>query len=63
MNEVIVSEEFAERFKRLGDCLPGIQGWGDLLPPQVARLELACFREAYPELLVLAREDIDPLED
>lgn len=60
LNEVVVSEAFTERFKELEACVPGVADLGHLLPPEIAGRYMACFREAYPELLDLARSDVDP---
>ena len=60
LNEVVVSDAFAERFKALAACVPGVADWGYLLPPEIAGRELGCFRDAYPALLDLARSDVDP---
>jgi len=63
LNEVVVSEAFASRFKALEECVPGIAEWSHLIPPQFEERQLACFREAYPALLDLARQDVDPRVD
>ena len=60
LNEVVVSEAFTQRFKTLEACVPGFVDSGHLLPPEIAKQYVECFREAYPELLDLARSDVDP---
>ena len=62
LNEIIVSEGFATRFRELERGLPGVVD-RDLDPPTRARLEYQCFQVAHPELLQLAKEDIDPNHD
>ena len=59
LGELIVSDKFAERFRGLERCV-ALATDPNNLPPEVCEIELVCFREAYPELLRLAREDIDP---
>lgn len=60
INHLIVSDEFLARFELLLECLP--TDYEDLSPPEEAGRMAACLREAYGELLALARREMFSVE-
>ena len=54
-SQLILSAKFLKRFERLLESLP--KEYEDLLPPEVAARMARCLREAYSDLLSIARRE------
>ena len=54
-SQLILSAKFLKRFERLLESLP--KEYEDLLPPEVAARYATCLREAYSDLLSIARRE------